>query len=187
MNSITIRSLKAQDIARIAADFADLGWNKPASQYERYLAEQEAGQRAVRMAFSGDIFCGYLTVCWQAHYRPFREANIPEIVDFNILPVFRRLGIGAMLMDTAEELIAGISPLAGIGVGMTADYGAAQRLYIRRGYLPDGRGLMYEGQPVNYGKSIPVDDDLCLYFTKELPGGALARPAARVDQSLRLR
>ena len=187
MNSITLRSLMPQDIAPMAADFAALGWNKPASQYERYLAEQEAGQRAVQMAFSGEIFCGYLTVCWQAHYRPFREANIPEIVDFNVLPVFRRLGIGSMLMDAAEQMIAQVSPLAGIGVGMTADYGAAQRLYVLRGYVPDGRGLMYEGHPINYGKSLPVDDDLCLYFLKELALSVPQPDAARLDQSLPLR
>ena len=67
-----------------------------------------------------------------------------------------------------EERIAARSRVAGIGVGMTADYGAAQRLYVRRGYVPDGRGLMTGGRPVAFGESVPVDDDLVLYFTREL-------------------
>ena len=37
---------------------------------------------------------------------------------------------------------------AGIGFGLYADYGAAQRLYIKRGYIPDGRGAHYGTSPV---------------------------------------
>lgn len=77
-------------------------------------------------------------------------------------------GIGTALMDEAEWVIAARSAVAGIGAGMTADYGAAQRLYVRRGYLPDGRGLMTHERPVIAGKSVLVDDDLVLYLTKRL-------------------
>ncbi len=169
-----IRLLQSSDIQPIAAAFAELGWDKPASQYEQYLSEQEAGQRVVLVAFSGLQnlpileFAGYVTLCRQSHYPPFREANIPEIVDFNVLPKFRRNGIGAALMDAAENRIARVSPWVGLGVGMTADYGSAQRMYAKRGYIPDGRGLFSGGKPVQYGQSVPVDDDLVLFFTKVL-------------------
>jgi GNAT superfamily N-acetyltransferase len=165
-----IRPLLLSDIEPIAAAFTAIGWNKPASQYQAYLAEQEAGQRVVLVAIVETVFAGYLTICWQSLYPPFREAKIPEIVDFNVLPDFRRHGIGSRLMGEAEARIAEVSPLAGIGVGMTADYGAAQRIYARRGYLPDARGLMYDHHPVQYGQDVRVDDDLCLYFTKQLTG-----------------
>jgi GNAT superfamily N-acetyltransferase len=171
---LTIRTLESADIAPIAAAFAKLGWGKPASQYEQYLSEQEASQRVVLVAFSGLQrlqtleFAGYVTICWQSHYPPFREQNIPEIVDFNVLPKFRRQGIGAALMDEAESRVAARSTLAGLGVGMTADYGSAQRMYVKRGYIPDGRGLHSRGQPVQYGQSVPVDDDLVLFLTKTL-------------------
>ena len=168
MNDHSIRFLRQTDIQTVAAAFSELSWNKPASQYERYLAEQVAGQRVVLVAWLDDVFTGYLTICWQSHYQPFREVNIPEIVDFNVLPLFRQRGIGSRLMDEAEQRVVAVSSLVGIGVGMTADYGSAQRLYVRRGYIPDGRGLMYEGHPVKFGEKIPVDDNLCLYFKKEL-------------------
>jgi len=51
---------------------------------------------------------------------------------------------------------------------MTADYGAAQRLYVKRGYLPDGRGLVAHGCHVTWGETVVVDDDLALYLTKML-------------------
>ena len=47
---VIIRLLETKDIQVIAASFTGIGWNKPASQYERYLAEQDRGGRIVRQA-----------------------------------------------------------------------------------------------------------------------------------------
>ncbi len=156
------------DIPEIAEAFKELGWHKPSSQYERYLMEQVLKIRDMYIARVKGQFAGYLTICWQSTYAPFRERKIPEIMDFNVLPNFRRLGIGTQLMDLAEGEIEKVSPVAGIGVGMTPDYGAAQRLYVLRGYVPDGNGLYYRGHPIQYGEAIKVDDYLALYLIKEL-------------------
>ena len=163
-----IRLLESNDIPQIAKAFQQLGWDKPALQYERYLMEQVLEIRDVYVAFIEARFVGYLTICWTSSYEPFRKKNIPEIVDFNVLPKFRRQGIGTQLMDKAESEIAKVSPIAGIGVGMTPDYGAAQRLYILRGYVPDGRGLWHRGHYPQHGEEITVDDNMALYLTKEL-------------------
>jgi hypothetical protein len=56
----------------------------------------------------------------------------------------------------------------GIGVGLYADYAAAHLLYLGRGYLPDGRGIVYGGNPVDPGTSVLVDDDLVLMMTRRL-------------------
>jgi GNAT superfamily N-acetyltransferase len=166
--TLAIRLLEARDIPQITKAFADLGWNKPVSQYERYLTEQNLNARAAYVALVDREFAGYLTICWRSSYAPFCENSIPEIVDFNVLPKFRRMGIGTQLMEKAESEISKVSSVAGIGVGMTADYGAAQRLYVLRGYVPDGRGLHWRDHPLHYGEEVTVDDDLALYFTKEL-------------------
>lgn len=165
---LLIRSLQKEDIPVIANAFRQLAWNKPASQYEYYLMEQNSKTRDVYVAFVEGEFAGYLTVCWTSSYEPFRTANIPEIVDFNVLPEFRRQGIGSQLMDKAEAEIAKVSAVAGIGVGLDPDYGAAQRLYVLRGYVPDGRGLHYRGHHIKYDEEITVDNSLALYLTKEL-------------------
>lgn len=163
-----IRLLDSRDIPPIAAAFEQLGWNKPASQYERYLMEQALQDRDVYVAFVKEQFAGYLTICWTSSYQPFQQERIPEIVDFNVLPKFRRRGIGTALMDKAESEIAKVSPIAGIGVGMTPDYGAAQKLYVMRGYVPDGRGIVYSGHYITYGEEITIDDNMALYLTKKL-------------------
>ncbi|HEX9385352.1 MAG TPA: GNAT family N-acetyltransferase [Anaerolineales bacterium] len=163
-----IRLMENEDIPEISTAFQQLGWNKPASQYERFLMEQSLGLRHVYVAFVEGQFAGYITICWQSLYEPFRSANIPEIVDFNVLPKFRCQRIGTQLMDTAEHAIVKVNPIAGIGVGMDPDYGAAQRLYVLRGYVPDGRGLHYRDHHVKFGEQITVDDNLALYLTKKL-------------------
>lgn len=163
-----IRLFDRQDIPEVTQAFEKLGWNNPASQHERYLMEQHFRIRDMYVGRVGGRFAGCLTISWQSTYAPFRESRIPEIMDFNVLSEFRRMGIGTQLMDRAEAEIAKVSPVAGIGVGMTPDYGAAQRLYVRRGYVPDGNGLYYRGRPAQYGEAIKVDDNLALYLTKEL-------------------
>jgi len=165
---LTIRLLMEPDIQPIAAAFAALGWDKPASQYARYLAEQEAGTRTVFVAFVENQFAGYVTVLWKSGYPPFRDGNIPEIADFNVLPHLRRQCIGRRLMDAAEASVAERFPVVGIGVGLFADYGAAQRMYVKRGYIPDGRGIFTQGHFVQYGESVVIDDEPALYFTKHL-------------------
>jgi GNAT superfamily N-acetyltransferase len=165
---LTIRQLEARDVQPIAAAFAALGWHKPAEQYEAYIMEQDQDTRVVWVAFVNDQFAGYVTIIWQPDYPPFREQHIPEIQDLNVLPDFRRQGIASALMDKAEATIAARSPVAGIGVGLTPDYGNAQRMYVKRGYIPDGRGIAYHNQTVSYQQQVAVDDDLVLYFTKRL-------------------
>jgi GNAT superfamily N-acetyltransferase len=163
-----IRELRREDISPIAEAFANIGWDKPASQYERYLREQTEGKRRVFVAFEDDEFAGYLTIVFESKYPPFTEEKIPEINDFNVLPAFRRRKIGTKLMDAAEEFAARRSKIIGIGVGLDKDYGAAQRLYVLRGYVPDGRGVSWQNRFPKYGEQVSVDDDLNLYLTKTL-------------------
>ncbi len=166
--SLALRPLRATDASVFEAAFLAQGWSKPASQYERYLAEQEAGSRIVIVVTVSGELAGYLNVLWESEYAPFREKGIPEIADFNVLQKFQRRGVGTALMDEAERQILTRSNVAGIGVGLTQGYGPAQILYVRRGYIPDGRGLDYDGQILSYGAQTLVDDSLVLHLTKQL-------------------
>ena len=121
---------------------------------------------------AGDEFAGYVTLKWQSQYPSFKEQRILEIMDLNVLPGFRKMGVGSLLLDTAEKEAATRNKVVGIGVGLYAGedggYGAAQRLYVKRGYNPDGKGVTYNYQPTIPGNSYPLDDDLVLWFTKKL-------------------
>lgn len=164
-----IRLLEERYVQPVSAAFEAAGWrNKRPTLFERYLAEQADGRRTVLLALLGGEVAGYLTIDWEPAYPPFRRGGIPEIQDFNVLPPLRRRGIGGRLMDEAERRIGTRASVAGIGVGMTGDYGAAQRMYVEREYVPDGRGLWYKDRYVSPGERMTADDDLVLYLTKRL-------------------
>jgi hypothetical protein len=80
--------------------------------------------------------------------------------------------IGSTLLQIAEEKAVSQSDILGIGVGLyggpDGGYGQAQRLYVKRGYLPNGLGVTYGYQPAEPAQSYPLDDDLILWFTKKL-------------------
>src|SRR5215470_18516021 len=163
-----IRPMDESDPDTISAAFIALGWHKPRTLYQRYLAEQDRGHRLAFVAEWRGEFAGYVTLLWVSNYRPFAERQVPEISDLNVLPACRRQGIGNALLDRAESAASTRSEVVALGVGLSADYGAAQRIYARRGYLPDGRGVMYNNQPVEPGTTIRIDDDAALRFTRLL-------------------
>ncbi|MEU4194513.1 GNAT family N-acetyltransferase [Kribbella sp. NPDC026611] len=163
---LTIRKLREGDPELISGAMAAIGWNKPLEQYQRYLDQQRDGVRDVLVGTLGEEYVGYVTVRWVSPYEPF--GGIPEIQDFNVLPKYRRRGYGSALMDAAEALVAERSDVVGIGVGLYPDYGQAQRMYVRRGYIPDGRGLIYDGKQVPPLETVKNDDWATLMFTKTL-------------------
>ena len=55
-----------------------------------------------------------------------------------------------------------------IFISVAVDYGAAQILYINRGYKPDGNGLVKNSAPIKYGERITIDDSIMLFLTKKL-------------------
>jgi len=166
--SALIREMNEGDSAVMVVAFAAQGWNKPLRQYQRYWQESLEGKRLILLAERSGQFAGYVTIVWESDYPPFRAAHIPEIVDFNVLIRYRRMKVGTALMDEAEKCIAARAPVAGLGVCLDPDYGPAQVLYARRGYLPDGRGVFYRGRHPRYGDLVKLDDGLVLHLTKQL-------------------
>lgn len=163
-----IRLLTPSDIPFMVIAFSNIGWNKPTSLFEKYLKEQIEGTKWVWVAFHNGEFAGYVTLELRSEYLSFSQKSIPEIKDLNVLPHFRNQGIGSALLDCAEAKAQSYSAFIGIGVGLYADYGNAQKLYIKRGYIPDGNGVTYHYQSINPGKQVILDDDLVLWFTKKL-------------------
>jgi len=166
--NLLIRPLTEDDPECISAAFAGQGWDKPVAQYQRYLQEQTDGARAVFVAECGGDLAGYVTLVWVSNYPPFRSRNIPEIVDLNVLKIYQRRRIASALLEVVEKLAGKRSAVVGIGVGLTAAYGPAQRLYVKHGYVPDGHGVFQNGRFPAHGDQIQVDDDLALYLTRDL-------------------
>ena len=167
-NLAQIRPIEENDPELMSSAFHKAGILRSAGQYRGYFAEQSAGARICLLASVDTEFAGYLTVNWNPAYAAFAQSKIPEIQDLNVLPVFRRKGIATRLLDQAEREILVRSCIAGISVGLHPGYNQAQRLYVRRGYVPDGCGVTYRNEYVTEGMQVQLNDDLLLHFTKNL-------------------
>lgn len=165
-NDVHIRELNAADPEIISEAFNEK--SKPVTKYQRYMAETAAGTRICLIALLANRFVGYVTVNWAPTYPGFLQQKIPEIQDLNVLPAFRRKGLATRLLDRAEEEVARRSSIVGIGFGLHPGYGSAQRLYVKRGYVPDGRGVFYRDQLVEEGMQATFDDNLVIHLTKQL-------------------
>ncbi|MFE0756500.1 GNAT family N-acetyltransferase [Inquilinus sp. NPDC058860] len=167
--TIELCALRAEDPARIAAVEGGAAWNADAALWAGYLADQAAGRRTVRLAWNGDWPVGYGTLVWESDYPPFRAGAVPEINNLVVAASARGRGIGSALIRAFEDLArqAGRERI-GLGVGLYADYGPAQRLYGGLGYRPDGNGITWQERPVVPGDSVPVNDDLVLWLIKRL-------------------
>ncbi|MFI4937409.1 MAG: GNAT family N-acetyltransferase [Candidatus Berkiellales bacterium] len=167
-SKINIRLMIHGDVPEIVTAFKNIGWNKPVALFQGYLEEQKNKERFVWCAYKNNNFAGYVTLNLNSRYLPFREQNIPEINDLNVLQQYRSKGIGTQLLDVAEKKAASFGNKVGIGVGLYPDYGAAQKLYVKRGYIPDGKGATYQYHNTLPGKDYCLDDDLNLWFIKEM-------------------
>ena len=168
--STHIRPMVAADIPLLHQAFGiDQGWEgKSIELFTNYHQQQTAGQRQVLVAVQNDHITGYITLLPNSPHGPFAGQPIPTVQDFNVLIKHRGQGIGHALMDAVEALAQQTSPQISLAVGMYADYGTAQRMYVKRGYIPDGSGLWYKDQPLPPYAPCCNDDDLVLYFIKTL-------------------
>jgi GNAT superfamily N-acetyltransferase len=163
-----IRPFMEFDIPTMVEKFAKANWLKSEDLFKKYWNEQEDGERLVWLAFYQGEFAGYTTLKWESSYQPFKNQAIPEIMDLNILPEYRRRGIGSHLLEIAEKAASKRSDIVGIGCGLYEDYGNAQKLYIKSGYTPDGNGITYKYEPIEYGQKVKLDDELTLWCTKNI-------------------
>ena len=134
-----------------------------------YLADHAEPDGASFTAMDGSDVIGYVAIVWESNYAGFRSRGIPLVHQIAVAGPFRRRGVATLLMDAAEELVRdrGIVTL-GITVGLFDQYGPAQRLYGRRGYIPDGRGACRGQEPLRKGTQVTIDDDLIIWLTKDL-------------------
>jgi GNAT superfamily N-acetyltransferase len=147
--------MKESDIDGLTKNFSR--FNKQRDQYEMFWKEHQEGRRVTFVAVSREEVVGYANLLWESDYAPFRESNIPEINNMHVVDEFQKQGIATALIQEAERIASAQNKeVIGIGFGLTPDYGSAQRLYPKLGYVPDGCGA----QPSPWGD--------VLFLTKRL-------------------
>ena len=162
-----IRKMQTSDVKELSQGFINQGWPGREEILARYFLEQECGEREVLVAEVKGALAGYITILPSAKHGPFAEIY-PELSDFNVFEPFQNQGIGNLLMEEAEKRFKLISDKVTLGVGLHSGYGPAQRLYIKRGYIPDGSGVWYQNHRPAMDATCEDIGDLVLYLSKDL-------------------
>jgi len=168
MQGLEIRHVQPRDVEWVIALFAQCYYTDNPEEAKVHFADHVAGGGETFLAFVDEALAGFVTIRWVSENVRFREANIPFIHHLEVFWEYRGQGLAWRLMDEAETLIATRATQAGIVVGLFDDYGPAQRLYARRGYIPDGRGVCQGHRPVKQGETVTMDHGLILWLTKDL-------------------
>lgn len=165
---IMIRNMTESDAQIITREEIAQGWHQTIEKYEMRLQHQAGGKSTALVAeYHGNV-AGYINVYANGESGVFASQGHSEIVDFGVLEKYRNKGIGNKLMDIAEQIASDYSDTVYLGVGLHSGYGSAQRMYVKRGYIPDGSGVWYRDRICPQYADCCNDDDLVLYFSKIL-------------------
>ena len=165
---IVIRDMVPADAQIFTDGEIAQGWHATVEKYEMRLRDQAAGKAVSLVAEYRGCPAGYVNVYPNSAWGAFGNQGLPEIVDFGVLQKYRQRGIGSKLMDAAERIAAGYADTVYLGVGLHSGYGSAQRMYVKRGYIPDGSGVWYGDHVCEPYAACENDDDLVLYLSKNL-------------------
>lgn len=168
---LVIRNMEEADAQIFTDGYTAQGWHPDIAEYQMRLKDQAKGKCVALTAVYQGSPAGAVYVYLTAYDGPFKGKDYPEIFDFSVLEKYQRKGIGNRMMDVAEQIAGQYADTVCLGVGLCDSYGSAQRMYVKRGYIPDGSGVWYNGKPcIQYETVCTIDDDLVLFMSKSLRG-----------------
>ena len=165
---LIIRNMEYEDAQAITDAEIEQGWFVSAEKYLKRLEDQKAGKAISLVAEYSGKPIGYINIYPNSTWGAFGGKGYPEIIDFGVLEKYRNMGVGTCLMDIAEKIAAEYADVVYLGVGLHSGYGSAQRMYIKRGYIPDGSGVWYNDKVCKQYEACKNDDDLVLYLSKKV-------------------
>ena len=166
--NLLIRSMESGDAKIIYETYLSYGWHPAMQTYQDYYTEQKENKRKVFIAeYEGEV-TGLCTLVMNPTEGPWVDMGYPEIVDLTVFFHAHNKGIGNKLLDVSEREAAKVADTVYLAVGVHSGYGAAQRIYVKRGYIPDGSGVWYRGKQLEQYAPCCNDDELLLFMSKKL-------------------
>ena len=164
---ISVRSMGYDDIDGICkADHDESEKNK--AYLKNQLINQDKGECSALVALWGQEVADYVFLYYKCRWGALGGLGIPGVADLIVFEEHRRKGIATALMDAAESIAEKHGGKVYLEVCLNSEYGPAQRFYIKRGYVPDGKGVYYEGRVCETDAPCKNDDELTLCLVKEL-------------------
>ena len=169
VNDVVIRDMVESDPEIIVREEHLQGWMHQKEEKYKQRLKDVADNKCVALVaeYKGNI-AGYFNIYFNTMCSIFGGKGFPELIDLGVLMKYRNRGIGNLLLQTAENIARKYADTIVIGVGLHRDYGAAQRLYIKRGYIPDGSGLWWKGKPLKPYADMKNDDEAVIYLSKKM-------------------
>ena len=168
ITNLTFRIVQPNEIAAVKQEVKSAFFSGDEATIDAHFQDHENGAGTTILGYEADRLVGIVTIRWFCRYPPFREKQIPLIQNIEIRYEDRGRGIGDLMMERTEQEIALRSLMAGICVGIFDTYGPAQRLYAKRGFVPDGRGVCHAHTPLTEGETVTVDHELLLWLVKDV-------------------
>ena len=159
-----MREEDIQPICRAEKDESE----KQISYLKRQLANQEKHECSALLALCDGEPAGYVFIYYRCRWGGLANCELPGVVDLLVFEKYRRRKVATALMDVAEGIAKEFSDKVYLDVCLNSEYGAAQRFYIKRGYVPDGKGLYYQEKVCEVNAVCKNDDELTLCLVKEL-------------------
>lgn len=162
---IAIREATSADIPLLYRLYDVIG-KKDDGYFEQAIEDDDI---VVLIATDEGEDCAFCLLNFHPRYNLYRRLGIPEIQDLNVVPDHRRKGIATSVIKWCEGMArAKGCEQIGIAVGLFKDYGPAQILYAKLGYIPDGNGITCDREGITPYTSYLIDDDLSLMLVKPL-------------------
>lgn len=166
-NHIEIRTMTYDDITSVCRADNDES-AEAVSYFKNQLTNQEKGECSALLALYDEEIAGYVFLYYQCRWGALGGQNLPSVVDLIVFEPYRKKGIATALMDVAEDIARKYYHKVYLDVCLNSDYGPAQRFYVKRGYIPDGKGAYYEEKICETDAVCRNDDELTLCLIKEL-------------------
>ena len=170
--NIRIEVLKGNDIDKILKELNEPYIMERHEYYKEFfgtcLRGNENKEMITFIAYVDNKVAGYVNLNFKSSYNYFEKNSIPEIKDLYVLPKYRKKGIGKMLIRRCESHALVNYKNIGLGIGLYKDYGRAQNLFSKMGYILDGSGLIFKNSQITSGNYVFVDDNLLLYLYKKI-------------------
>lgn len=135
---------------------------------KKQLANQDKQECSALLALYQGEIAGYVFLYYRCRWGGLANCDLPCVIDLIVFEKYRNKGVATALMDIAEAIAQKHSDKVYLDVCLNSEYGPAQRLYVKRGYVPDGKGAYYEQKVCQTDAVCRNDDELTLCLVKEL-------------------
>lgn len=163
-----IRALKREDAIVLHHAFKKDGITKEERQFLAYYSEQQKGERKVFIAEYEGIILGYATVHIRPKKGPLKGKIVPELSDLHVFECFRNQNISKKLIKCCENEAIKINDFIYLPMPLEKSFSHAHKMFATQGYIPDGSGIWYNGEPLENSENINDSTKLILYMYKQL-------------------